>query len=79
MARPARLGARAAQLALTEQTSDLLADGGTIARRFANSRSTPLERARRTITGVEQDVQAGLDGVAVALRTLRTAVEDGTA
>ena len=74
-----QLGARAAQLALTEQTSDLLADGGTIARRFANSRSTPLERARRTITGVEQDVQAGLDGVAVALRTLRTAVEDGTA
>ncbi len=70
-----QLGARAAQLALTEQTSDLLADGGTTARRFASRRSAALERARRTITGVEQDVQAGLDGVAVALRTLRTAVE----
>lgn len=71
------LGARAAQLALTEQTADLLADGGTTARRFATRRTSTLDRARRTITGVEQDVQAGLDGVAVALRTLRTAVEEG--
>ena len=72
-----QLGARSAHLALTEQTSDLLADGGSIARSFATRRKGPLERARRTITGVEQDVQAGLDGVAVALRTLRTAIEDG--
>jgi glutamate dehydrogenase len=70
-----QLGARAAELALTEQTSDLLADGGTVAHRFAAHRSGALDRARRTITGVEQDVQAGLDGVTVALRTLRTAVE----
>jgi len=70
------LAARAAQLALTEQTSDLLADGSTIARRFTARRGPALERARRTITGVEQDVQAGLDGVTVALRTLRTAVEE---
>ena len=70
-----QLGAHAAQLALTEQTSDLLADGGVTARRFTTRRTPALERARRTITAVEQDVQAGLDGVAVALRVLRTAVE----
>ncbi len=74
-----QLAARSAQLALTEQTGDLLADGGTIARRFVAHRGHALDRARRTITGVEQDVQAGLDGVTVALRTLRTAVENGSA
>jgi glutamate dehydrogenase len=71
------LAARAAQLALTEQTTDLMDDGGMVALRFMNRRSDALDRARRTITGVEQDVQAGLDGVTVALRALRSAVEDG--
>ena len=70
------LAARAAHLAL-EERPDGEDHGALVARAFVRRREQQLERARRTISAVEGDREAGLDGVTVALRALRTAVEDG--
>jgi glutamate dehydrogenase len=72
------LAARATQLALAEHGDEAPSPGAgeRVAAAFSERRADRLRRAQRTIASVESDERAGLDGVTVALRTLRSAVEE---